>query len=140
MSQNESVASAWPWPVNALASSFATNHDCLAIEYKQVLSGYLVALQTSREVELLNIVIFADLQNRGVGQMVVKHWLKQLENTSIERVYLEVRSSNVAAIRVYQNCNFTLVGTRKAYYPKGHAQREDALLMARVLNPYEECG
>ena len=48
----------------------------------------------------------------------------------MERMLLEVRPSNAAAIAFYRQAGFTEIGRRRGYYP-AHEGREDAIVMAR---------
>ena len=52
----------------------------------------------------------------------------------VDRVFLEVRPSNVAAIRLYDAEGFNEIGRRPRYYPARNG-REDALVMALELFP-----
>ena len=46
---------------------------------------------------------------------------------------LEVRPSNIAAMKLYFAEGFDQVGIRHAYYPAEEGSREDAVIMARSL-------
>lgn len=50
----------------------------------------------------------------------------------VEVVLLEVRPSNLAALKLYEAVGFSEVGVRKDYYP-AKGGREDALIMALPL-------
>ena len=52
---------------------------------------------------------------------------------SVERVFLEVRPSNHAAIALYHRSSFCEIGNRPNYYPAKGGRREDAVVMAREL-------
>ena len=47
-----------------------------------------------------------------------------------KEIWLEVRKSNMRAVRLYQRCGFTIAGARPGYYVD---PREDALLMRRQI-------
>ena len=49
-------------------------------------------------------------------------------------LWLEVRAGNTRAMGVYAAHGFTRVGLRKDYYPAGHGQREDAVVMGLRLD------
>jgi ribosomal-protein-alanine N-acetyltransferase len=53
-----------------------------------------------------------------------------------DRLFLEVRPSNVAAVRMYERAGFTHVRRRRRYYEDG----EDADVMALTLKPEPEQG
>ena len=48
-------------------------------------------------------------------------------------LWLEVRVSNTRALAVYEAHGYRRVGLRKNYYPAGHGQREDAVVMSLRL-------
>jgi len=54
--------------------------------------------------------------------------LDEITGDEVDRVYLEVRVSNSAAIGLYEKFGFKQSGTRKSYY-RGPQSREDAILM-----------
>jgi ribosomal-protein-alanine N-acetyltransferase len=51
---------------------------------------------------------------------------------AVQVIFLEVRPSNLPALKLYRSAGFCEVGQRRDYYPavKG---REDALVMAKEL-------
>jgi len=102
------------------------------------LVGYFVAMKGVDEVHLLNLTVAPDYHRRGYA----KYLLTQLKMWSVLRelnwIWLEVRSSNQAAIALYTSYGFVKSGVRKNYYPlglKGSNDREDALLMSYQITP-----
>jgi ribosomal-protein-alanine N-acetyltransferase len=65
-----------------------------------------------------------------LGQKLLNHLLGQSLEMEIERLFLEVRPSNQAAINLYESNRFTRLGMRKGYY-KAADGREDALVLVR---------
>ena len=55
--------------------------------------------------------------------------MARLEN---EAIYLEVRTSNIRAAKLYKNRGFRVIGSRRSYYQAGDG-REDAIVMRLVL-------
>ena len=53
---------------------------------------------------------------------------------SAQWLWLEVRVGNTRAMRVYEAHGFSRVGLRKDYYPAGHGQREDAVVIGLKLD------
>jgi ribosomal-protein-alanine N-acetyltransferase len=52
----------------------------------------------------------------------------------VDRIFLEVRASNEAALRFYGGLGFQQIGRRRGYYPTPPPDpREDALLLAKSL-------
>ncbi|MDK1023090.1 MAG: hypothetical protein QGD92_02530 [Gammaproteobacteria bacterium] len=63
---------------------------------------------------------------------MVEHLLLQAAKREAERVYLEVRPSNLIAYKLYMSMGFNQVGVKKGYYPAEQG-REDALVLTRDL-------
>jgi len=87
--------------------------------------GYLCVWLVAGEAEIHNVATAAHFQRRGVGTFLMRELFNLLHDENIERILLEVRASNVAAIRLYQQWGFETSSRRKGYYQDG----EDALLM-----------
>ena len=82
------------------------------------------------EAELLRIAVDPSHRRKGIGKQVMMALLKLLKDQGTERLMLEVRASNKAAIALYATSGLSLDGRRKGYYETEQAgQREDALLM-----------
>ena len=55
--------------------------------------------------------------------------IQQALSSHAKTMYLEVRTSNKAAIQLYHHRGFNELGIRNDYYPAEHG-REDALILA----------
>jgi ribosomal-protein-alanine N-acetyltransferase len=106
---------------------------CLAALREGRLVGYLVCSRYDTVWHLMNVAVDPDLRRRRIATALIQH-LFELADRPSERYTLEVRTSNEAAIRLYERLGFTAAGRRRAYY---HDNREDALIMWRVI-PGEE--
>lgn len=92
--------------------------------------GYAVLWCVQDQGELANFAVAPALRRSGLGARLLERMLEVARERGVERVYLEVRVSNEAAIRLYRSFGFTEVGRRRQYYDK---PVEDALLMAADL-------
>ena len=84
------------------------------------------------EAHLLNISIASEWQRQGWGRKLMQHLIQAAREYAAENIFLEVRSSNVGAQRLYEDIGFTRIALRKNYYPN-HSGREDAILMGLRL-------
>lgn len=123
----ESAAHSHPWSVQNMTSALS-RHRCWGLFDGDRLLGFAIYSQVLDEAELLDCVVDPSCQGRGLGSSLLDRSLAQIQD-SAQRIYLEVRQSNAAAIALYQNHGFVEVGVRRDYYPAAHG-REDALLMA----------
>jgi ribosomal-protein-alanine N-acetyltransferase len=96
------------------------NHAC----------GFLVAQSNGPEWELENIAVLPQFRSRGLGRELLNDLLAAARQQGAERIFLEVRESNDAAIRLYQATGFQLLSRRHAYYLN---PPEDALIMVHTL-------
>ena len=99
----------------------------------RLLLGYLVAMPGVDEVHLLNITVAPAHQRQGWARFMLDALVLWSRGQRAQWLWLEVRQSNTAARRLYERYGFAQVGLRKAYYPAGQLQREDAVVMSLNL-------
>jgi ribosomal-protein-alanine N-acetyltransferase len=96
---------------------------------KEVL-GYCCFWTLPGEMQLVNIAVRPNLRGQGLGEMLLHHLLREAQIREAEKIYLEVRPSNQAAIRLYERLGFKVQYRRPRYYtPEG----EDALVMVLAI-------
>ncbi|MEK9804245.1 MAG: ribosomal protein S18-alanine N-acetyltransferase [Curvibacter sp.] len=98
-----------------------------------VLLGYYVAMQGVDEVHLLNITVAPEHQRQGWGRIMLDALALWARGLGAQWLWLEVRVSNARAIAIYEAHGYRRVGLRRNYYPAGHGQREDAVVMSLRL-------
>jgi [ribosomal protein S18]-alanine N-acetyltransferase len=92
--------------------------------------GYAVLWCIADQGELANFAVAPSHRGKGHGAHLLARMLKVAREREVERMYLEVRASNAAAIGLYRGFGFTDLGRRRKYYDK---PVEDALIMALEL-------
>ena len=92
--------------------------------------GFLIARRVISDVEILNFAVATALRRQGIGTMLLGECLGWAKSFSAEKALLEVRISNLAAIRFYERHNFEVVGRRPHYY---NSPIEDALLLTAPI-------
>jgi ribosomal-protein-alanine N-acetyltransferase len=95
-----------------------------------VLAGFLVARHSPPEWELENIVVAPEVRRTGIGKKLMDTLLVQARQTNSDAILLEVRESNTAARRLYEELGFSETGHRKAFYTN---PSEDAVLYSKIL-------
>ena len=76
---------------------------------------------TSDECELLSIAVEPAEQGKGLAKMLMEYCCNELTKLGIEKFFLEVRESNIAAISLYKKMGFEKISERKKYYANGEA-------------------
>lgn len=91
--------------------------------------GYLLAWKVVDEFHLLNVAVLPERRRAGIGLRLVEDLLARAPAEGVNRVLLEVRASNVAALALYERLGFERFNLRAGYYADG----EDAIEMDRRL-------
>lgn len=100
---------------------------------KRELLGYFVCMPVFDEVHLLNLTVAPQFQRQGLGRWLLGEVHAHAQRGAANALWLEVRPSNEAAIRLYVSYGFSIVGRRRDYYPAHEGKREDALLLKLVM-------
>ncbi len=92
------------------------------------LIGYMICSRYETVWHVMNIAVDHEYQGRGVASAMLAELYERVHDESA-RYTLEVRRSNLLAIRLYEREGFRAVGTRRRYYQDNG---EDALVMWRT--------
>jgi ribosomal-protein-alanine N-acetyltransferase len=84
------------------------------------------------ELHINTIAVDATRRRQGLGRALMQHVLAEVACEGVRRATLEVRRSNVAALRLYEGLGFAVASVRKRYYT--HPE-EDALILWRETGP-----
>jgi len=123
-----------PWSAAAFRDALTQPHvrALAAVDERDVVLGYALGLLAADEAEVLNIAVDPPARGKGVGAALLESMLEELRRAGARSVFLEVRRSNEAAIRLYRRSGFEILGARPDYYRQ---PREDALTMGRFRGP-----
>ncbi len=92
--------------------------------------GYCGIHTVLDEGDITNIAVLPDYRKSGIASALLEGIIEYALSENISFITLEVRESNINAIKLYEKFGFELVGERKNYYPDN---RETALLMTKHL-------
>lgn len=94
--------------------------------------GFSLFRTVAGESELLLIAVLPGEQRRGVGTLLLDHFLDRAREDGVSRVHLEVRDGN-PAVGMYRSAGFSPVGRRRNYYHATSGKRYDAITLACQL-------
>lgn len=123
----ERAAYDFPWTEGIFRDCIRVGYVCRVVEVEGRVAGYGVMTLGAGEAHLLNVCIRAELRRQGIGRRLLELLLEHAMAQGANDVFLEVRPSNPAAIRVYVAMGFQKIGVRRGYY-QAYAGREDALV------------
>lgn len=130
----EQLAYPFPWTRGNFVDSLAAGYVAQVLRAADGrLLGYFLAMQGLTEMHLLNIAVAPDAQSQGHARRMLDALQDLARAQGCEQIWLEVRRSNERARQVYARYGFVETGLRRAYYPAGAGQREDAVLMSLTL-------
>lgn len=127
---NERRSYTHPWTDGIFADCIRNGHECWLFVLRGEVIGHGILSVGAGESHLLNVCIIPDFQGNGFGRVLVEHMLMRARKRGASCAFLEVRPSNVAACKLYEDIGFNEVGVRKDYYP-AYIGREDALVLAK---------
>lgn len=128
----ESTVYTHPWSRGNFADALAAGNAAWVVRQYGALVGYCVVMMAPDDAHLLNISVAADAQHRGVGRGLLDWVAEQARVHGRPSVLLEVRVSNLRALRMYERAGFERIGMRRGYYPAFDG-REDAIVMRKTL-------
>ena len=99
-----------------------------AITEEQGVQGVVWFSVVQDEAEIIDIRVGEGFRRSGIGESLLTQSFEKLRLSEIRSVFLEVRSSNTAALAFYKKLGFAMMGRRENYY-KTAVGREDALMM-----------
>jgi len=118
----------FPWSEGIFRDCLRVGYVCRVVELGPGLIGYGVMSYGAGEAHILNLCIREALRGRGIGRSLLRHLLANAATAGMDEAFLEVRPSNLAAIRLYQSMGFEPVGVRRGYY-QAVGGREDATVL-----------
>jgi len=123
----------YPWTPGNFSDSLDAGYCMWVREADSEVIGYYAMMAAAGEAHILNLTIAPSWRRHGLGRDLLDHCLARACDHHANTVFLEVRSSNAAAIALYHSSGFADLTVRRGYYP-AHGNREDALIMKRELS------
>ena len=117
-----------PWPTNTFAYELTTTYSIALVAEDQEgkVIGAIVVWLVVDEAHVATIAVHPDYLHQGVGSALLSSALLVACRRGATSSLLEVRRSNLPALRLYERFGYRIVGVRERYYQNDH---EDALLL-----------
>lgn len=119
------------WNYNVFKTELENgNSKYLVAKLDDKIVGFAGIIPITDEADISNIVVHKDFRNRKIGSLLLDNIIKLAISLNISTINLEVRESNVYAIKLYKKYGFEVCGIRKNYYNN----TENAILMKKLFN------
>lgn len=126
----ENVSYPRPWTLKQFQHELAAPYsELLVLRRGAETVAYICYWLAAGEMHILNIAVAAVARRSGLAERLLDHALQQAVEAAAEVACLEVRTGNLAAVRLYRKFGFVEDSVRSGYYADG----EDALLMSLDL-------
>ncbi len=122
-----------PWNRTNFTDSLKSGYEAQVLLGGDEVIGYFMAMKGVDEVHLLNITVAPAHLRQGWARVMLDALAIWSRGQGAEWLWLEVRTSNLRAMNVYDAYGFRRIGVRKQYYPAHAGQREDAVVMSFKL-------
>ncbi len=132
----EAQIHAAPWTIGNFRDALAAGYWARVGERDFRIVAYGVLMQAPGEAQILNLSVVPDARREGIGRALLRLFVADARSVHVQQIFLEVRASNIAAIRLYESEGFAAVARRIEYYPAATPDlpREDAIVMRRAVD------
>lgn len=103
-----------------------TGVKLLLAEEEGKVVGFSLYRTIVEDSELLLLAVHPDSRGRGVGRLLLSHFIEDSKKNGANRIHLEVRDGN-SAVEVYRAAGFEQVNRRRNYYRGRDGGSFDAL-------------
>lgn len=116
-----------PWSAQAFADTLAMGHVLFYVAMVDgEVAGYCGIYLAADEGEVTNVAVAPGYRRHKIAETLLHKTMAEAHGRGAQRFFLEVRSQNAPAIRLYQKAGFRVIGSRKNYY---QYPQDDALVM-----------
>ena len=123
----------FPWTEGIFFDCLRAGYRCRVALLDDELVGYIILSCVDREAHILNLCVAPDWRSQGYGERLLHDALHSATHDGATQMFLEVRPSNEAALRLYERAGFERVAIRRGYY-RARNGRQDALILRRLLD------
>lgn len=121
-----------PWSKESINTIISDkNSIVLAYNLNNNVVGYIGANCILDECYITNVAVLSQYRKNKVGTTLLNSLIEICTSKNFSFITLEVRKSNIPAIKLYEKLGFKKVGERKDYYTE---PKENALLLTLYLN------
>lgn len=92
--------------------------------------GFILFNSVFDEAEIYKIVVSKDFRKNGISKELMKNFIEKVKKKDILKIFLEVRESNIPAIKLYENFGFENIRIISDYYSN---PKENGIVMLKEV-------
>lgn len=125
-----------PWSEATVVSEIKSAYsDFFGAFVEEKLAGYIGGRTLAGETEIFNVAVLPEFRRKGIAKALIEKFIEAAREKETEVIFLEVRTSNLGAINLYEKAGFVFCGIRKDYYSE---PKENAILMRLAFDGTQE--
>lgn len=132
----EKLCFSHPWSEATVSSEIKSGFsDFFGAFEEEKLAGYIGGRTIAGETEIFNVAVSPEFRRKGIAKALIGKFIETVREKETQVIFLEVRTSNLSAISLYEKSGFVFCGIRKDYYTD---PKENALLMRLAFDGTQE--
>ena len=132
----EKLCFSHPWSEETVSSEIKSKFaDFFGAFCEDELAGYIGGRTIAGETEIFNVAVSPKFRRNGIGKALIEKFIETVREKETQVIFLEVRTSNLPAISLYEKNGFVFCGIRKDYYTD---PKENAILMRLAFDGTQE--
>lgn len=109
---------------------YMKNQRVIVAEKEKNVIGYILFNQILDEAEIYKIVVLKEFRKKQIAFKIMEFLLNELKKNNVEKIFLEVRKSNIPAINLYKKCGFIDIREIVDYYSN---PKENGIMMLKEV-------
>lgn len=118
-----------PWSREGFLESLKNSYSRFYVAVDTEIVGYCGIHNFGGDGEITNVAVHKNYRGKQIAFSLLAYAMEDFKKDGVENFTLEVRASNVAAIKLYEKLGFIEQGIRKNFYEN---PTEDALIMWKI--------
>lgn len=120
-----------PWSESGIRTYYDSGSTLFIVaKHREKVIGYGAVMRVLDEGNLISLIVDSAFRRMGIAGEILDILYDLSSQNGVMNIFLEVRSSNKAAIALYERDGFERIGIRRGFYEK---PKEDALLYKKEL-------
>lgn len=104
-------------PSRKIIEAYLTRAECFVMENQNQLIGTYILLPTRPEtVELVNIAVQENFQNKGIGKQLIRHALERAKEQGFQTLEVGTGNSSIAQLAFYQKRGFRITSVDRDFF------------------------
>ncbi len=85
--------------------------------------GFITYSVNVDTADMQDLYVLSEKRRQGVGDALCGAFIDDAKSRGVKKLFLEVRESNLPAVKLYEKVGFTFLSVRKKYYSDGENAR-----------------